>query len=321
MIQRTILALAFASIATIGSAVAARADDTVSVSSGQKGAWDQMIVQQGIDQGFFKKEHLDIKLSYTSGGPDTIQAVATGGADVGMGVGTTAVIAAFTKGAPVKIGAASFTGQNDVFLYTKAESSIKSFADMNGKSVGFSRPGSSTFIFEHVLAAQDKVQPNFVSAGDMAANLTQVMSGQLDAGWAVPPFNLDLISQKKLRIIARGKDAREIANQTVRVDIVNTNFARDHRDVDVRFWRAYRTTLDWMYKNTNASIAAFAKYNDIPINVARDAFAFYPKSAVQAYPVAEFNKSVEDAITYKFITKPLDADQSKAIFDIVFDHR
>jgi len=115
MIRRTLVTLALAAAVVAASSIAARADDTINVSAGQKGAWDEMVMQQGVDAGIFKKEHIDLNISYTAGGPDTIVAVATGGADMGFGIGTTAVIAAFAKGAPIKIASASFTGASDLF--------------------------------------------------------------------------------------------------------------------------------------------------------------------------------------------------------------
>jgi NitT/TauT family transport system substrate-binding protein len=318
MIRRTLLTLALAVAAVAATGVAARADDTINVSAGQKGAWDEMTLQQGIDAGFFKKEHIDLNISYTAGGPDTIQAVATGGADMGFGIGTTAVIAAFAKGAPIKIASGSFTGASDLYFYAKSDSPINTYKDMNGKSIGYTRPGSSTFVASHVLADQDGVTPVYVSTGEMAATLTQVMSGQVDVGWAVVPVNLDLVAKKQIKIIARGSDAKALSNQTVRVNIVNTKWLDAHRDAAVRFWRAYAATIAWMYKNTNLSIANLAKYNGITVDEAKAVLPFYPQAALSLYPIASFEKSIADAVAYKFIPKPLDADQQKAIFDIVF---
>ena len=318
MIRRTLLTLALAAAVTAASSLAARADDTINVSAGQKGAWDEMVMQQGIDAGIFKKEGLNLNISYTAGGPDTIQAVVTGGADMGFGIGTTAVIAAFAKGGPIKIASGSFTGASDLFFYAKSDSPINSYKDVNGKSIGFSRPGSSTFVAEHVLSEQEKVTPNYVSTGEMPATLTQVMSGQVDVGWAVVPVNLDLIAKKQIKIIARGSDIKALSNQTVRVNIYNTKWLDAHRDVAQRFWRAYAATIDWMYKNTNASLANLAKYNGISVDEAKAVLPFYPQKALALYPISSFEKSVDDAIAFKFITAPLTADQQKAIFDITY---
>ena len=318
MIRRTLLTLTGAALFVTLTTVGARADDTVNASAGQKGAWDEMVMQQGIDAGFFKKERIALNISYTAGGPDTISAVATGSADLGFGIGTTAVIAAFAKGAPVKIASAAFTGANDLYFYAKPDSPISSYRDMSGKSIGFTRPGSSTYVAEHVLADQFNVKPTYISTGEMAATLTQVMSGQVDVGWAVVPINLDLVAKKQIKIIARGSEAKALANQTVRVNIVNINWLAAHRDVAVRFWRAYAATIDWMYKNQTQSIANFARYNNMTPDEAKVILPYYPKSSLSLAPVNGFDKSISDAVDYKFIAKPLAGDQQKAIFDIVF---
>jgi NitT/TauT family transport system substrate-binding protein len=318
MIRRTLVTLALAAAVMAASSVAARADDTINVSAGQKGAWDEMVMQQGVDAGIFKKEHIDLNISYTAGGPDTIVAVATGGADMGFGIGTTAVIAAFAKGAPIKIASASFTGASDLFFYAKIDSPINTYKDITGKSIGFTRPGSSSFVAEHILAEQENVQPSYVATGEMAATLTQVMSGQVDVGWSVVPVNLDLVAKKQLKIIGHGSDAKALQSQTVRVNIANTKWLDAHRDVAVRFWRAYAASIDWMYKNPNLSLANLARYNGITVDEAKAVLPFYPQKALALYPVSSFDKSINDAVSFKFITAPLTADQQKAIFDIVF---
>jgi NitT/TauT family transport system substrate-binding protein len=318
MIRKTLVTLALTAVVVAATGVCARAADTINVSAGQKGAWDEMVLQQGVDAGIFKKAGIELNISYTAGGPDTIQAVATGGADMGFGIGTTAVIAAFAKGAPVKIASGSFTGTSDLYFYAKSDSPINTVKDFSGKSIGFSRPGSSTYVAEHVLADEQKVTPNFVSTGEMAATLTQVMSGQIDIGWAVVPVNLDLIAKKQIKIVAHGSEAKALATQAVRVNIVNSKWVESHRDANTRFWHAYAETIDWMYKNMNLSVANLARYNAISVDDAKAVIPFYPKSALQLYPIAGFDKSINDAVTFKFIPAPLSADQQKAIFDTVF---
>jgi NitT/TauT family transport system substrate-binding protein len=313
--------LAFALAASVATTVAARADDSVTLAVGQKGQWDTAITQIGIDQGFFKKEHLDLKLSYTAGGSDTIQAVATGSADFGLAVGTTAAIAAFAKGAPVRIVSSQMKGAGDIFYYVKAESPIKTVLDANGKTWGFSRPGSSSFTVAHVLAADAKVQPNFVSSGEIPATQTQVMSGQLDIGWSAVPYGLDLLREKKIRIIARGSDAKELSGQTIRVNIANANFLKNRHDVAVRYMRAYAETVDWMFKNKAAAGADYAKNFGATTEQAKEVEAFYSRASMMPTAPGEFDKSVQDAVTLKFIPKPLDATQDKAIMDIVYQAR
>jgi len=144
------------------------------------------------------------------------------------------------------------------------------------------------------------------------------MSGQIDVGWAVVPVNLDLIAKKQIKIVAHGSEAKGLASQTVRVNIVNSKWVDAHRDAYTRFWHAYSDTIDWMYKNMNLSIANLARYNSLSVDDAKAVIPFYPKSALQLYPIAGFDRSINDAVTFKFIPAPLSADQQKAIFDTVF---
>ena len=43
--------------------LSAMAMEKVSVAIGQKGLWDTMVTLQGIEQGFFKKEGLDVEVT------------------------------------------------------------------------------------------------------------------------------------------------------------------------------------------------------------------------------------------------------------------
>lgn len=298
-----------------------RADDAVRIAVPQKGNWDSMVVVQGDEQGLFKKAGIDLDITYTSGGSDTIQVVATGGVDIAMATGTTAVIGAYAHGAPVRILCGQFTGAPDLYWYVRADGPIKSMADMNGKSMGFSRPGSSTFVVSRLLAKRANVTPNFVSAGEQPATRTMVMSGQLDAGWASAPNGFDLLNDKKIRIIGRGADVPEIAHQTIRVNFANFKFLTDKRDVAARFNKVYAQTIDWMYADTSDSLKRYVGWNPaITVDLARQALSFFPKSAL-SLAVSGFDASLDDALTYKSIDKPLTPDQSKEIFSVVYSGR
>lgn len=69
----------------------------------------------GPRAGFFKKRGLILDILYTNGGGETMQAVISGSADLGISAGTTGVFGAFTKGAPVRILLAGTTGASDLY--------------------------------------------------------------------------------------------------------------------------------------------------------------------------------------------------------------
>ena len=46
--------------------------------------------------------------------------------------------------------------------------------------------------------------PKIVATGGAPGTLTQVMSGQIDVGWSVPPFVLQQLADGKLAISPKG---------------------------------------------------------------------------------------------------------------------
>src|ERR1035437_263344 len=100
--------------------------------------------------------------------------------------------------------------------------------------------GSSTHGIVTALMKQYQLKAKPTSMGGPAANLTAVMSGQIDVGWAAPPFGLDQLDQKQIRIIATGNDADAFKGQTVRLNIANANYLKAHKDVVDRYIKAYR---------------------------------------------------------------------------------
>jgi len=54
---------------------------------------------------------------------------------------------------------------------------------------------------------QYELKAKLTAMGGPAANLTAVMSGQVDVGWAAPPFGLDQLDKGDIRVVATGNDA------------------------------------------------------------------------------------------------------------------
>src|SRR5450755_92848 len=120
------------------------AEDTLKLVIGQINNWENQAPTLGQDAGIFKKHGLVLENAGTQGAGETIQAVITGSADLGAGVGAAGIMRAFSKGAPVRILAPAFTGTGDLYWYVKADSPIKSIKDFSAdKTVAYSTNGSS----------------------------------------------------------------------------------------------------------------------------------------------------------------------------------
>ena len=295
--------------------------DEVSVAIGQRGLWDTLVIHQGTEEGFFADENLAVNASWTKGGAETLQAVTTRSVDMGFVNGMLGVLGAYQRGAPVRIIGAEMTGANDLFWYARGDSDLESFKDAEGKRIGFSRPGASSQLVLLAFLEDAGVEANTISAGGISDNRIQVMSGQLDVGWSVPPFNLDLVEKGELRIIAKGSDLPALAEQTVRVNISNTTFLSERRDVAKRFMKAYMRTVDWMYDNHDAAIERFAKFNEIELSVAREAAKFYPKETLTSVPVKGLERTMEQAVEHGALREPLSDEQIDELIDYVYDPR
>src|SRR5580700_8587259 len=114
--------------ACILCSAAARADDQIKIAVGARGNWETAAAELGQNGGFFRKRGLVLDLLYTQGSGETQQAVISGSVGIGVGLGTTSVMNAFAKGAPLRaIGNAS-TGSSE-YWYVAAKSPLQSMRE------------------------------------------------------------------------------------------------------------------------------------------------------------------------------------------------
>ena len=116
--MKHVVGLAAAAIAMATLTAPAAADDLVKMTIGQRGNWDTSITHLGEKAGIFKKHGLQLEMIYTSGSGETLQPVISGSVDLGLAVGTLGAMAAYSKGAPVRIIGAQATGAAD-YWYAK----------------------------------------------------------------------------------------------------------------------------------------------------------------------------------------------------------
>jgi NitT/TauT family transport system substrate-binding protein len=198
----------------------------------------------------------------------------------------------------------------------RADSPIKSLKDAAGKTVAYSTNGSSTHT--SVLALKKFTGADFVptQTGAAPGTYTQVMSGQIDVGWAGAPFGVDAVEQGKTRVVAKASDDPVLDRQTIRLLIANSNEMAQRPDVFVRFMRAYRESLEWVYA-TPEGLAAYAKWASISEATARRALAeFLPKAAVDPDRISGVDDVMADAVTFKYIPAPLTKQQLGELIQI-----
>jgi NitT/TauT family transport system substrate-binding protein len=310
---RFLMLVVAAAAALCGPAAAA---DLLKITVGQRGNWDTSIAHLGDKAGIFKKHGIELEILYTSGSGETLQPVIAGRADMGFAVGTQGAMAAFAKGAPVRIIGAEATGAAD-YWYAKATSPIKTLQDTNGRTIAFSTQGSSTQSIVRAFIDQFKLSAKPVATGNPSATLTAVMTDQVDVGWASPPFGLKEQEGGQIRVIAKATDADLVRGQTIRVIVANAQSLETKKDAIARFMEGYRETIDYMYSDNPQVLKDYAEFVKVPESMAkRVRDEFFPKSLVNPDEIKGLDTLVKEAVNLKFISEPLTQKQLAELVQI-----
>jgi NitT/TauT family transport system substrate-binding protein len=292
--------------------------EALKVAISQKGFWDSSFVEFAEMAGFFKEANLEVEPFYTDGGAATLTTVLSGSADIGLSNGLLGVIGAYVKGAPVRIISAQMTGAGELYWYARTESGIRGLKDVAGKTVAFSSPGSSSNLIALALVKKAGVNAKLIATGGVPATLTQVMTGQIDVGWAVVPFGLQNVIDGKTVIIARVSDVPELINQTIRVNIAGPETLATKRDAVTRFMHVYARAIDWAYRDPRA-IERFAENMKVPRAIAQRAVdEFYPKAGLQIGDIRGLEATLQDALEFKYIASAKTPKDIEGLFDVVY---
>lgn len=311
------LLVSFLHISAFGPLVASDSDAQMyplKLAIPQKGLFDTTMPTVMADKmGFLKEEGIKPEIFWTSGGAETVRVVTAGSADIGLATGTESVITAFAKGTPVRIISSEITGSPDLFWIVRADSPLKTIKDLDGKSVGFSRPGSSTHMIIQLASEHYKIKPNLVAVGGVPDSFTAVMTKQVDAGWSSPPYLLDRIEKGEIRIVFKGAELETTRTVTMRVNFANAAFYEKNTQIVRGFLRALKKSIDYMYANPKETVALFAEFNNFPRSVAEAGFGFFPKQSLALSPVSRVDFSVDLALKLKMIDKAPTAQELKRL--------
>ena len=168
----------------------ARAADGLRLAVGQKGNWDTSVAELGQRAGIFRKHDLELDILYTQGSGETLQAVLSRSAEIGVAGGTLGTMGAFSKGAPLRIIASEATGAGDLFWYVRAE-----FADQvhqgnrrqdrrvfhAGLLDQQRRAGLCGHVRDQARPGCHRRHPGHVHAGDVGTDRRRMVGGAISA--------------------------------------------------------------------------------------------------------------------------------------------
>jgi NitT/TauT family transport system substrate-binding protein len=311
-------AIAALAAALLTASTPLAAEDALKLAIPMRGNWETAAPDLGARAGIFKKHGITFESVYTQGAGETLQVVISGSADIGLGVGTSAVMAAYVKGAPVRVIGSSTTGTNDLYWYVRADSPIKSFKDATeNTTIAYSTNGSSSHNFALAILRLHNSKARPTSTGAMPATLTQVMTGQIDIGFAVPPMGFPQLEEGKIRIIGRASEVPGSQDQTVRTTIVHAAKLAKDPEVIARFIRAYAETIDWMYSSDPKVLEIYEDFSKTPPRFTqRTRSEFYFKEMLDPYRISGLDAAMAEAVAGKFLSAPLTKAQLADLFRV-----
>lgn len=162
--------------------------------------------------GYFDDEGLKVKVADFAGGSKALQAVVGGSADVVSGA-FEHTINLQSKGQMYR----AFVQQGRapaivLAVSNKTMPDYKSPADLKGKKIGVTAPGSSTNMMVNFYLEQNGLKPSdvaFIGVGAGAGAVTAMRTGQIDAMANLDPVIGTLLKENEVRVIA---DTRTVAD-------------------------------------------------------------------------------------------------------------
>ncbi len=177
----------------------------VSIAVGGKGSFYYLPLTIAEQLGYFRAEGLEVEISDFAGGSRALQAVVGGSADVVSGAYEHTIN---LQGKNQFFRAFVLQGRAPQIAFgvsTKTLHGYKSVADLKGKKIGVTAPGSSTNMMVNLMLSRAGLKPgdvSFIGVGTSAGALAALRSGQIDAISNLDPVMTMLEQKGDVRIIA-----------------------------------------------------------------------------------------------------------------------
>jgi NitT/TauT family transport system substrate-binding protein len=209
-------------------------------------------------EGYYKEEGLTLEHIQFPGGLDTVR-----GIESGIGFGTSATIPAFIgaeKGMDVRIIGNWVTAASVDFVALSG-SGINSIADVRGKKVAVSTPGSNSTYFADRTLRQAGLVPGkdveLISVGSASDSWTAVSKGVVDVAWTSSPLSEKIEDEGGARIIWRSRDYVTDWSDTCLV--ATGEFVDKHTEALKGWGRALKKAADLISHDPDKAAAVYAK--------------------------------------------------------------
>lgn len=219
-----------------------------------------------IDSGMFRRAGLDVNIQQASSGTAIAAGVAGGGYQIGKS-SLVAIITAHAKGLPfvfVAGGSLYDTKFPYSVLTVKADSPLKTAADLNGKTLAVPALADLTTMATKAWVDAHGGDSNTLKLLELPfAQIPDALAaGRVDAGFVADPVLQQAIDAKKVRIFAHAFDA--VAPQFMVTGwFVTADFAAKNAAVLEKFARVMRDSSSYIVAHPSDAVAVLAKYSKV----------------------------------------------------------
>jgi NitT/TauT family transport system substrate-binding protein len=203
--RRQFAALAAATVAAPALRAQAKLEKgKVSIAVGGKPAFYYLPLTISEQLGYFKSEGLDVEITDFAGGSRALQAVVGGAAEVVSGAYEHTINLQSKNQMFQSFVLQGRAPQIAMGVSAKGMPGFRNVAELRGKRIGVSAPGSSTNMVANLVLARAGLKPSdvsFVGVGTSTGALVALRSGQVDAMCNVEPVMTMLEQKGDVRII------------------------------------------------------------------------------------------------------------------------
>jgi NitT/TauT family transport system substrate-binding protein len=235
----------------------------VSIAVGGKNLLYYLPLTIAEQKGYFKDEGLQVEISDFAGGAKALQALVGGSADVVSGA-YEHTINMQAKGQVITAFVLQARAPQIVFaVSTKTMPNYKSIADLKGKKIGVTAPGSSTNMMASFVLAKGGLKPtdvSFIGVGPSAGALSALRSGQIDAISNLDPVITMLQQKNEIKIVADArtlKDTLDVFGGPMPAASLYTSeaFLKKNPNTSQALANAMVRALKWIHGASPADIA------------------------------------------------------------------
>jgi NitT/TauT family transport system substrate-binding protein len=201
--RRAAMAVA-AALALSTGGLAHAAKDKVTIAVGGKALFYYLPLTIAEQKGYFKEEGIQVDVVDFAGGSKALQAVVGGSADVVSGAYEHTIKLQSKKQYFTAFVQQARAPQIVLAVSNKTLPNFKSFADLKGKKIGVTAPGSSTNMVASFVLDAEGVNPkdvSFIGVGAGSGAIAAMSTGQIDAISNLDPVISTLERDKAITVV------------------------------------------------------------------------------------------------------------------------